>query len=68
MRELNVFGGVKGGFDFGDDGGLVVVQRLENQAIRGELVADIPAGLQHQLVDILSIMDAGGDLGWCNWR
>ncbi len=59
--QLQVFGGVEPGFHAGNDGCFVVVQHIQGQAVGVEQAANVLAHLDHQLVQVVGVVDAGGD-------
>jgi hypothetical protein len=60
--QLQVAAAVEAGFDLGDDRGAVFVDRVQGQAVGIEQLADVLAGLQHDLVEVLGIVDARRDI------
>ena len=60
--QFKIATAVEPGFDLGDDGALILSDRVERQSVGIEELADILAGLKHDLLKVVRLMDPGGDL------
>ena len=60
-RQLQVLAGVQARLDLGDDGGAVLVDGIEREPVGVEQLADVLARLEHDLVDVLGLVDLRRD-------
>ena len=61
-RQLEVAAAVQAGLNLRHNGRAIGIDRIQGQPVRIEQLADILAGLQHDLLDVFGVMDARRDL------
>ena len=57
-RQFQVTAAVQAGLDLGDNGSVVFVDHIQSQPVGIEQLANVLAGLQHDLFNVVGFMDA----------
>ena len=60
--QLEVTADIQTRLHFRHDGGAVIIDRVQGHAVRIEHLANVGTDLQHQLVQVIGVVNARGDL------